>query len=180
MRKDTVKKILTLVAMLGLLAGCATNTPDVTTFYDQITGLRTDLMAENELETAGPPREVVWLNASRVFRDSRRAEYYLEVAYMAMAEVGYLEIPAGSSLTLVVDGKTMPFDGTGSQNMRKAYKKDFVRENAIYPVTREQLQTIAGARQVKVRIQGRNGLIERDFSSANFDRLRRFVTAYAL
>ncbi len=175
-----MKATLILIAGLGLAAGCATHTPDVSTFYDQVSGLRTDLMSDNELEAPGTPREVVWLNASRVFRDYNRSEYYLEVAYMAMADRGYFEIPPGQSLTLIVDGKPMMFDGSGSLNSRKEYKKDFVRETAIYPATKEQLQKIAQAKTVKVQIKGKNGLIERNFQAANFDRFRRFVTAYAI
>ena|SRR5438093_698563 len=169
-----------LIGALGLAAGCATRTPDVSTFYDQVTGQRTDLMAENELEAPGKPRELVWLNASRVFRDYNRSEYYLEVQYMAMADRGYLDISPGQSLTLLVDGKPMVFSGSGSLNSRQPYKKDFLRETAIYPATKEQLQKIASARTVKVQIKGSNGLVERNFQAVNFDRFRRFVNAYAI
>lgn len=180
-RKEIVRtKILTSLAALGLLVGCASPQPDVQSVYDQVTGLRTDLLADNELEAPGKPREIVWLNASRVFRDYNKSEYYLEVSYMAMADRGYLDIPPGQTLTLVVDGQPMNFDGSGSANTRKPYKKDFVRENALYPVTKSQLQKIAGAKQVKVQIKGKNGLIDRDFKTANFERFRQFVTSYAI
>lgn len=179
--KKTVRTIFFAgVAALGMLVGCATEQPDVQSIYDQVTGLRTDLLADNELEAPGQTREVVWLNASRVFRDYNKSEYYLEVSYMALADRGYLDIPPGQTLTLVADGQPMTFDGSGSMNTRKPYKKDFVRENAIYPVTKAQLQKIAAAKQVRVQIKGKNGLIERDFKTANFDRFRRFVYSYAI
>ncbi len=175
----TMKTNLILCGALALVSGCMTPTPDVTSHYDDVSGLRTDLMGENLLETPGEPRELVWLNASRVFKTYEKAVYYLEVNYMAKQEVGYLEIPPGETLTVIVDGEAMKFDGTGSQNMRKPYKKELVRENAIYPCTKVQIQKIADAKEVKVRIKGNKGLIERDFSPVNFDRVRKFAASYA-
>jgi hypothetical protein len=168
-----------LAVMAALLAGCASPAPNVSSYYDQMTGLRTDLM-ENELEAPGQLREIVWLNASRVFRDYQNFELYLEATYMAMKERGFLEIPPGKTLTIIADGKPMVFDGSGSMNQRKPYKKDLVRETALYPVTKAQLQTIANARSIKVQIKGNNGLIEREFKPENFERLRKFVSYYAV
>ena len=144
-----------------------------------MSGLRTDLM-ENELEAPGKPREIVWLNASRVFHNQKTTELYLEATYMALKDRGFLEIPPGKTLTIIADGKPMVFDGSGSMNMRKPYKKDLVRETALYPVTKAELQKIAGAKDVKVQIKGNNGLIEREFKPTNFERLRKFVSYYAV
>ena len=161
-----MKNVLMLIAAAGLIAGCATEEPNVTTYTDQISGLKTDLL-ENELEAPGNPREVVWLNASRLPKGFKESRYYLDVQYMALNEVGYLEIPPGRTLTLILDGQPMYFEGTGSGAIRKTYKKDFVREMAMYPVTKPQLEKIASAKSVKVRIKGNNGLVEREFSDIN-------------
>ena len=168
-----------LLAVAALLAGCASPAPDVSTYYDQTTGLRTDLM-ENELEAPGQLREIVWLNASRVFHSRKETELFLEATYMAMKDRGFLEIPPGKTLTIIADGKPIVLDGSGSTNMRKPYKKDLVRETALYPVTKAQLQQIASSKEVKVQIKGSNGLIEREFKPANFERLRKFVSYYAV
>lgn len=174
-----MKNYLALICVL--LAGCATEpTPDVTTYVDQGTGLRTDLMGENLLEGKGPTRELVWLNASRVYRNFSDAQYYLEAQYMARDEAGFLEIPSGETLTITLDGQPLKFSGTGSANMRRPYKKELVREVAIYPATRTELQKIALAKDVKVSIRGNNGLIEREFSQENQERFRQFVTRFAL
>ena len=168
-----------LLAGLVWLAGCSTTPPpDVATSYDPITGVRTDLMSQNMLETAqNPPREVVWLNASRVFKNYRNKDYtyYLEIAYMTREETGFLNIPAGASLTVVADGQEMRFSGTGSYNQRKKLKDGYVQESALFPATREQLNKIANAKAVKVRVRGDNGLVERDFRPDNFKRLREFL-----
>ena len=174
-----MKKNLIGFAAILFLAGCATKAPDVTTYYDPTMGNRTDLLSDNLLETPGQPRELVWLNASRVWKSYDESVYYLEVNYMARNEVGYLEIPPGPSLTIVADGQAMKFDGSGSMNMRKPYKKELVRENAIFPVTKKALQKIALAQQVKVQIKGNKGLIERQFAKENSERFRKFVSNYA-
>jgi hypothetical protein len=169
------------IALLCLLAGCATEPPPTATYYDPVTGARTDV-SENLLATDGRPREVIWLNA---FRDSQAGKpvYYLEVQYVAPADVGYLDIPPGETLTLVVDGKPMKLDSSGSLNRRREFqreKTDFVREGAIYPISKLNLQKIASAQKVNVQIKGNKGLIERDFRPENFDRMRAFVTRAAL
>ncbi|HXG46083.1 MAG TPA: hypothetical protein VNO52_00530 [Methylomirabilota bacterium] len=165
-----------LLAALGLLAGCATDAPDVTAYYDPITGTRTDLM-ENELPSPARPRELIWLNASRVPKGYNEWRFYLEVRYMATEDVGWLDIPPGETLTLTLDGKPVRFGGSGSLNMRKEAKKGIVRESAIYEVTEAQLRQIAAAKSVVVQIRGKAGLIERSFAAANFERLQRFLAS---
>lgn len=170
--------LFSFAVVAALLAGCASPAPDVSTYYDQMTGQRTDLM-ENELEAPGQAREVVALNAYRI-QERGKPQLYLQASYLAMKERGYLEIPPGNTLTIIADGKPFVFDGSGSMNMRDTYKRDFVRESALYPVTKAELQKIASSRDVKVQIKGNNGLIERDFKPVNFERFRKFVSYYAL
>ncbi len=174
-----MKKHFIQLAGLLFVAGCAMQAPEVSTYYDPVMGDRTDLLSDNLLETAGPPRELVCLNASRVWRNYNQSTYYLEVSYMARTEVGYLEIPPGPMLTVIADGKALKFDGSGSMNLRKPYKKELVRENALYPVTKRALQSIAAAKEVKVLIKGDKGVIERQFAKENIDRFRKFVATYA-
>ena len=179
--RNMIKNHLILACGMMLLAGCATRqAPDVTTHIDQTSGLRTDLLGDNLLEGKGPPRELLWLNASRVYRNYSDAQYYLEVQYMAKEDAGYLEIPAGETLTVLIDGQPLKFSGTGGANMRKPYKDQLVREVAIYPATRIQLQKIALGRDVKVQVRGNNGLVEREFAKDNQERFRQFVTRFAL
>jgi hypothetical protein len=176
-----IKNYLALVCGAALLASCAARqAPDVTTHIDQGTGLRTDLLGDNLLEGKGQPRELLWLNASRVYRNYSDAQYYLEAQYMAREDAGYLEIPPGETLTIVIDGQPLKFSGTGGANMRKPYKDQLVREVAIYPATRIQLQKIALGREVKVQLRGNNGLVEREFNKENQERFRQFVTRFAL
>jgi hypothetical protein len=166
-----------LLFLVGLLAGCATKVPSVITYYDPYTHARTDLTAENMLESPEPIREIVWLNASRIFSNNREFQYYLEVDYMARAETGFLEIPSGETLVIDADGEKIKFSGSGSANSRKE-RKDEVTERAIYLATGQQLRAIASATSVKVNILGRNGMVQRDFTPANFEKFRTFVQRY--
>ena len=174
-----MKTAVLFVLALVLVAGCTRQGPNTATNYDPIFGVRTDIMSDNPLETEGEPRELVWLHASRMVNRQDVATYYLEVKYMARAEVGWLEIPPGENLVLTIDGETVKLRGSGSENMRAKYKKDFVKERAIYEVTKANLQKIAKAKEVKVTIRGNNGLLQREFDAANFERFREFVGKWA-
>jgi len=174
-----MKKYFIQLAGLLLVAGCAMQAPEISTYYDPVMGDRTDLLSDNLLDTPGQPRELVYLNASRVWKNYNQSTYYLEVSYMARTEVGYLEIPPGQTLTITIDGKPVKLDGSGSMNMRKPYKKELVRENALFPVSKKVLQNIAAGQQVKVQIKGDKGVIERQFAKENIDRFRKFVSTYA-
>ena len=160
----------------ALLAGCATRS-DIATFYQPIVGLRTDLITDNPLDSAASSRELLWLNASRVFKSETRYEYYLEVTYAASAETGYLDIGAGPSLIIQAGEREMKFMGHGSLNLRKS-RKGVVNENAIYPVQADELRAIAAAQKVTVRVIGRNGVVQREFTPANSERFRKFVAAF--
>ena len=153
---------------------------DVTTHRDVITGQRTDLLSDNLLEAGDSPREVIWLNASRVFLNRSQYEYYLELTYMAREAVGLLEIAPGPSLTLTLDGEAITLSSTGSVEESAQAGEGLVRETAIYRVSKLLLQKISIAQEVQVAVQGENGLVEREFSEENLGKFQRFVTRYAL
>lgn len=172
--------LLPVAACVLLVAGCATQAPPVTSYVDESTGLRTDLLADNLLDSpTSPPREVVYLNASRFFKSASQSAYYLEVTYIAKEDVGLLDISFGETLTLVLDGKPVKFSGLGSLNTRKNLKNGLIQETALYETNRDQMQKIAAAKEVEVQIKGRNGLILRKFNQANKDKFRLFVLTYA-
>ena len=180
-RLRLVKALVPLTIALAFLAGCATYQPaDVTSHYDTITGLRTDLMDGNLLDGGTEPRELIWLNASRVYDNYTDYTYYLELTYMAREEVGYLEIPPGQNLVLTINQEIIPLAGTGSLNARKTTSEGLQVEKAIYKVSKLLLQKIAIAHSVRVAVKGNNGVVEREFNEENFDKFKRFVTRYAL
>ena len=181
--KGKMKTNYILLAACCLVAGCAVQPPPAATYYDPVTGARTDV-SENLLATEGQPREVIWLNAFRDFKGGRgQSSYYFEVQYIAPGDVGYLDIPPGQTLTVIADGQPTTFESNGSLNRRRAFRREgaeFVREDAFYPISQHDLQKIASAQKVKVQIKGNNGLVEREFRPENFERIKAFVAKAGL
>ena len=173
-RKFAVTTLLWSVAAFALISstGCGT-TPEVTSYVNPVSGRRTDVLAENLLEAPGQSREMIWLNAYRDFQDQYRFKYYLEVIYGAREEAGALDIGPGRSLTITADGNEMNFVGLGS--LSKEEEKGAVFETARYEATADDIYRISRARQVSVRVVGRNGIVVRDFSAENFDKFRKFA-----
>ena len=168
------KTMLWTVACAALLfsSGCDT-TPEVTSYVNPVSGRRTDVLAENLLEAPGQTREMLWLNAYRDFTDQYRFKYYLEVIYGAREEAGPLDIGPGRSLTIIADGNEMNFAGLGS--LSKDEEKGAVFETARYEATADDIYRISRAKQVTVRVTGKNGLVVREFAAENFDKFRKFV-----
>ncbi|MEK7678497.1 MAG: hypothetical protein AAB676_21935 [Verrucomicrobiota bacterium] len=171
------KRDCAFLILLSLLAGCATPVPPVATYTDTVSGLRTDFIPENLLESKEPSRELVWLNASRVFTDVRNFTYYLEVHYQATSETGWLDILPGKTLVVLADGQEMRFPGLGSLNTRKE-KKGIVMEDAIYETNAAALRAIANAQKLTVKVIGKNAIVVRDFAPANFEKFKKFVAEY--
>lgn len=171
-----MKNIFCALLAAAFLAGCAT-TPEVTTYVDPNTNQRTDLLSENELPSpgGGQPREIIWLNASRMPVSRTKFQTYLEVMYAANAEAGPLDIYPGRTLTIIADGQELKFSGLGSMNTRKE-KKGIIYESALYEAQPSDIDTIANAQKVTVLVQGKSLLIERNFGSENFQRFKQFST----
>lgn len=176
----TLRKTLLPLLLLAWAAGCTTSqTPETASHYDPVFGVQTDMIGDNLLETPGDPRELIWLNASRVAERRGEPVYYLEVNYMANAEVGWLEIPVGETLTLTLDGQVVKLSGTGGVNMRTKYKKNFVKERALYKTDKALIQRVGRARSVQVSVRGQNGLIQRSFGPENALKFQKFAEKFA-
>ena len=172
---NELKKAFGFLLSLMFLAGCV-QTPEVTTYVDPMTNQRTDLLSEKELIVPGQtqPREIVWLNASRLPTGRRTYQIYLEVLYAVRADAGPLDIYPGRTLTIIADQNEMKFSGLGSANSRRE-KDGILYETALYEAQLSDIETIANAQKVTVLIQGKAALIERDFVQENFNRFKEFA-----
>ncbi len=178
-----MKTTFTLIALLGILAGCATKPPPVATDINPITGERTDLTDILLPGASAQPREVVYLSLFRQYNQSGPPKFYILATYFAPKEVGYLEIPPGATLTLEADGQAIKLDGTGSINSRKAFKNqgvDFVKEIAQYQVSKLDMEKLGYARKIKMQLKGGKLLVEREFGPENYDSIRAFVSRAVL
>jgi hypothetical protein len=168
------KSLLGMISAIGLVVcGCHTTNEDVATFTNPITARRTDVLGQNLLETKEPGREMIWLNAYRDFLNQNEYKYYLELIYGANEQVGYLDIGPGRSLTILADGKEMNFTSLGSLDKEKEGSAIF--ERVRYDATSDDLDRIANAKQVSLRVVGQNGIVIRQFGPANFEKFRKFM-----
>lgn len=166
------------IAVVALLVGCSTPTQkDVYTYRSDL-GQGIDLIMDNELESSSDPNSLIWLNASRIRQGAWGGRYFLEVRYEALQKTGWLDIGPGQTLTLTVDGETLPLKGPGSINTRRETGSGTVVESAIYETSEDVLRKLGKAKQVKVAVRGRSRAIERDFRPENSRKFSNFVLTY--
>lgn len=174
-----MRAINRIIALLGAAVTIATfsgcSTPQsVTSYTHPLSGRRTDVLGQNLLDIPHSDREMIWLNAYRDFPSKHEdPKYYLEVIYGANQEAGYLEIGPGRTLTIVADGQELKFTGLGAHEKEKDGNAIF--ESARYEATQADIDKIAGAKDVTVRVTGSNGLVVRKFNAENSDNFRRFA-----
>lgn len=164
---------LGLTALLTAAAGCS-HTQEVSSYTNPITGVRTDILAENLLEAPGVQREMLWLNAFRDHEAGGGARHHLQMIVARRANSEWLDIGPGRTLTLVVDGKELSFVGLGSLSREKG-KDGILVETARYDATAEIMAQLAGATSVSVRVKGKSELVVREFGPANFQKFKDFV-----
>lgn len=167
-----ISAVCSAVLASFLFTGCGT-TPEVTTYVNPVSGVRTDVMGQNLLDEPGNNREMLWLNAYRDYSDRYHYKYYIEVIYGAREDAGYLDIRPGRSLTIVADGQELNFSGLGT--LKKWDDKGAVFEAARYDATADDIHRIADAKQVVVRATGVHGVVTRQFAAENFEKFRKFV-----
>lgn len=161
-----------LFASIFWLTGCGT-TQDVTSYVSPTSGRRTDILGDNLIDAPGETREMLWLNAYRDFVDRHRFKYYLEVIYGAREDVGYLDIAPGRNFTIVADGQELQFSGLGSLTRKE--EEGALFETARYDATSEDINAIARAKNVTVRLKGVRGEIIRQFAPENSEKFRKFA-----
>jgi hypothetical protein len=165
--------------LLVLISGCVRQ-PDARfySYHNELTGSATDMLLQNLLETPENTGDLVWLNASRVTGRFRQPEYYLEVRYESHPNKGRLEIPAGPSLTLDINGVPHPYRGPGSGGSRTVSPVGTLVETAVYPVSADELRKIAYAQSVQVKVNGQHDTVFREFQPENFENFREFIVRY--
>lgn len=179
MRLDQLFNARFIAAAAGmfLLSGCG-SMPEVTTYRNPITGIRTDILAENLLDAGdAPARELLWLHAYRDFKNQYEYEIYLEAIYGARQEVGQLDVGPGSTLTIVADGEELNFSSLGSLEPRE--EDGAIFESIRYDASASDIQKIADAEEVTVRLRGRNGVVVRKFGPENHQKFEQFAERIA-
>lgn len=94
------------------------------------------------------------------------------------ASMSWIFIQRGESLILLVDGERIAFSGEGSAAHRDVLTGAVVLEKAWYDITKEQINMILNAKEVRVKLTGRTLFIERHFGNNNTLRFKQFVDQY--
>jgi len=103
--------------------------------------------------------------------------YYINIVVHGNSG-GWVFIEEGETLRFIVDGERLSLAGAGSVGNREVLSSYATTwEAATYPTSREFLQGLATAKEVKVRLDGSRRQVERHFSDANFKNLIDFLEA---
>lgn len=171
--KKCYTPIVGLIILFVLLAGCSKSR----TYKVQeesgrsgygIIHMKNNLLAVNgSLDSAD-----VYLNAQYLVI-GKKVYYNLNVRYEGD---DWLSIKSGPSLVVTVDGNQLKFSCPESaMDHSKNLISRKANEEANYEATLEDLQRMAYAKQVEVKIIGEKHNIEREFTQENFQRFQEFV-----
>lgn len=171
-----------ILCLVLFTTGCAGSLCFVQTRYDEFEGYTISRMINNSLGGSdfNMNPESVGLNIQKVVSKGGCESISLMVIYADYSDdARWLFISNGESLVLLIDGKRIGLVGEGSGNYRDVLPYGSgVIERAWYPVSREIIHTISNAKEVKVRLIGSKGFIERYFVQANFNNFKKFVESY--
>jgi len=153
------------------LSGCASS---IVSFTDKTTDAQIVRMSGNRLAggIAG-----VELNAQR-FEKGNEHSYSLIVIYTGPA---FINIKAGKTLVLSIDGIRHEFQGSGSGQNQHIISIGLIEEKAYYhDLTPDIFRMLAYAREVEVEILGSGKIVNRHFKEKNFLNFREFYDHYIL
>ena len=167
---------LLILCLLLLITGCAGSMCLIQTRYDEFEGYTISRMINNSLGGSdwnmNPER--VELNIQKLVSKQGHVSYSLIIECVSQLENGsWIFITSGESLAFLIDGKRVGLTGNGSGNDRDLFHSGTIMERAEYPVSREMIRTISNAKEVKVRLIGSKGFIERYFVQANFNNFKK-------
>jgi len=165
---------VSIITLSGCSAGLMT-IGNVKTSTDTFSGITSDRMMANPLSCSnesimsGAP--TIGLIIQRSYGRDYKVMYHL-IATWYGGGWGYIE--AGESLVLMVDGRRMGFFGPGSAEHRQV-EGSYVVEESWYPSNFDQLAVLAEAKEITVKLRGKNGEVSRCMTSTNLDNFKVFL-----
>lgn len=173
-------RLLILCLVLFTTNCAASNQCSIHTYHDEFDSYTITYMLNNSLGKDGPDlsiyssSSVLDLNAQKLVSKEGHVSYSLIIECVSQLENGsWIFITSGESLAFLIDGKRVGLTGNGSGNDRDLFHSGTIMERAEYPVSREMIRTISNAKEVKVRLIGSKGFIERYFVQANFNNFKK-------
>jgi hypothetical protein len=163
-----------LAASLGAGAGCAPSPASQQQLPPQRRVIR---MPRNIVGGLQPATGNLTLNAERTIEGSSD-RFELFARWSGEARV---DVQSGESLVIAADSQEFRFKVLESGIYRdfQCEPRCIYDDRAYYPATREQVEAIANAKHVTVRLVGSKQTVERDFNEVNFERFREFMARNA-
>ncbi len=172
---------LLILCLVLFTTGCAGSMCLIQTRYDEFEGYTIVRMSNNSLSGSGLYIDtgIVNLNVQKFISKEGRESYSLIVEYVDYSDYAtWLFIRSGESLVLLIDGKRIGFTGEGSWNDRDVLYGGSIVETAWYAVSPEIIRMVANAKEVKVKLVGDKGFVQRHFNQTNFSNFKKFVENY--
>ena len=161
--------IFTFMILFLLSAGCAATT---VSFFDQDSQAYISRMRGNRL--AGGITTVE-LNGQR-FDKGGSPSYSLIIVYSGPT---FINIGAGKTLVLIIDGQRFEIPGQGSEKNRTTLSIGLIEEKAYYhDLAPDLVRMLAYSREVEVEITGSSKVLNRHFKEKNFINFREFYELY--
>lgn len=165
------------LALILLMVGCATTS--TVERHDEFEGFSIQETKGKTL-VGHSVRDSAQFNliAQKITDKSGAITYQIKVDYYGMS-AGWLFIETGESLHLLINDSPVHLNGTGSQRHRDVVGGTLgVHEWATYSCEPKLIEQIAAATEVRVKLEGSRGYIERHFDDVNFQAYREFVAKY--
>jgi hypothetical protein len=165
--------------LLTFLLGCASGPASykVRTYADDFAGVTTWRLEGNTVTDTiqGDHYVRVEFDVQKTLLPDSVASYSIMIGYLSS---DWLFIAGGESLVMLVDGERIGLTGEGSAPFRQVGSGGVVSELAFYPVSRELLGKIGGARDIRIKVIGENFSIERGLSQDNIGNVRKFFVEH--
>jgi len=174
-----------LFFLLFCLCGCATSYK-IKSISDNFDGYTIHRLTGNRLSGSELFNSPVELNCQVYINRNGLKSYFLIVQYndyslnlssWGLITASWLFIQRGESLILLVDGERIGFEGEGSIDHRNVYSGN-IEEKAWYDISRHNLEKIANAYNVEVKIIGSEYYVQRQFSEKNISNFYKFISEF--
>jgi len=171
-----MKKTLLFFALIAVSCSSMMAHYKIGVYRDKFDKQTTIRMKRNVISAGGLlGTTFVELNAQRDQADNSMPSYSLYIRYNAD---DWLFIQSGESLVLLVDGIRLGLSGEGSSRYRQVGSLSRVSESAWYAITRGDLERIANASEVHLKLQGDPYFLEQKLSNKSIANLKRFMSEY--
>ncbi len=170
MKKNKTLYLLIFSALI--FAGCTSVSYLVNVIEDEIPGvtiyrMRNNLLGSDDrfLATGN-----AYLNLQKNAKDTD-VSYYMILEYYSEK---WLHIREGESLVLTIDGETVGYRGEGSKNHRDFTSQGAFVEKAFYSIESSDIERIASAKSIAMKIIGDDAFIYRHFTASNSKNFKLF------